>query len=132
MRSARSIIFRRWEARCGGRRKTAGLVWSLGRSAFFLFFFGAPPRGVSEALLDLAVGGAEMGHKALAPRWKTAHGVSLLWRMAQEGASNYVTRPKTKSERVGKLLLLDRPFLLKLAAAKFAVAVVFVEGPWSP
>ena len=52
--------------------------------------------------------------------------------MAQEGAGLYTTRPKTKSEYAEKLLLLDRSFLLKLAAAQVAVALVFVEDSWSP
>ena len=41
----------------------------------------------------------------------------LLWLMAHEGVGNYSTRPKTKGEYAGKLLLLDRSFLLKLVAA---------------
>ena len=44
--------------------------------------------------------------------------------MAQEGAGYYSTRPKTKSEYAGQLLLLDYPFLLELAAAQVAAAVV--------
>ena len=45
---------------------------------------------------------------------------------AKEGAGHYLTRPKTKSEYAGKLLLLDRSSLLKLAAAQVAVAAMFV------
>ena len=44
---------RRW-VRCG--------LW-VGQ----LSFCGSPPRGVSEAPLDLAVRGAKLGHKALPP-----------------------------------------------------------------
>ena len=52
--------------------------------------------------------------------------------IAQKGAGHYSTRPMEKSEYAGQLLLLDKPFLLKLAAAQVVAAVVFVEGSWSP
>ena len=51
--------------------------------------------------------GAELGRKALAPRWETAHRVFLLPLVAQEGAGNYSTRPKANGEYARQLLLLD-------------------------
>ena len=95
----------------------------------FSFLFGA---GVGEAPLALAVSGAELGHKAFAPRWKLSMNILLLWLMVQESTGHYCTRPKTKSEYARQLLLLDRPFLLKLAPAQVVAAVVFVGLSWSP
>ena len=62
----------------------------------------------------------------------TVNGVLLLWLMAQEGACRNSTRPKAMDKCSLQLLLLDRPFLPKLAAALVPVAEVFVEGFWSP
>ena len=52
----------------------------------------------------------------------------LPWLMAQGGAGNYPTHPKTNSKCVVQLLLLDWPFLLKLAAAQIAVAKFLRRG----
>ena len=68
-------------------------------------------------MLGLAVRGAELGVPGPCLSMETVHGMFLLWLMTQESAGNYLARPKAKSEYAGQLLLLDRSFLLKLAAA---------------
>ena len=104
-----------FKGRCGGRRHPVGQVWSLGRSAFFLW---RSPAGDERGADQPCCEGRRAGAQGPCPSVKTLYGVLLLWLMVQEGAGHYPEPPEMKSGYAGWLLLLERPFRLKLATAQ--------------